>query len=67
MRHMLTSVGYVLWVAAIIQLRVIRIQMYIHVMVLNHIDAVLCIGSEFQILEVHCSLVNKVLSVGQRN
>jgi len=37
------------WVAAVIQLRVVRIQMYIHVMVLNRIDAVLCISNEFQI------------------
>jgi len=36
-RHTLTSVGYVMWVAAVIQLRVVRIQMYIHTMVLNHI------------------------------
>jgi len=47
-RHTLTSLGYVMWIAAVIQLRVVRIQTYIHVMVLNHIDAVLCISNEFQ-------------------
>ena len=44
---MLTSLGYVMWIAAVIQLRVVRIQMYIHVIVLNHIDTVLCISNEF--------------------
>ena len=50
MRHTLTCVGYVMWIAAVIQLRVVCIQMYIHyihVMVLNYIDAVLCISMNF--------------------